>query len=353
MHIICLRVLFAILVVLIAAFIFYMSAQEATKSSNTSGRVIVKIISAIDNSYKLKSPAEQRVIVHSLQKIVRKSAHFCVYGLLGVFAASFLATFKMRFIGRFLLSQLFCSLYAVSDEIHQKFVVGRSCEIRDMLIDSGGAFCGIIVILFIVYICEKRKEVKKVMRKKELIKQNEALTEKLLEANSLIKSLEDSIKDKDNEIRILSEKITALEASLLTKKEEPAEDLPCKEEQEAEITETVAVEQITESVPAQDYHDFDFLRQNNDNKSNDINEYAVKIIGKIVTESVKVNCVLASSGSANKKELINLVLGRTEVAKEEISSILATDLNGDLLKTSIDKECDETLDYFQSILGQI
>ena len=51
--------------------------------------------------------------------------------------------------------------------------------------------------------------------------------------------------------------------------------------------------------------------------------------------------------------LINLVLGRTEVAKEEISSILATDLNGDLLKTSIDKECDETLDYFQSILGQI
>ena len=328
-----------------------MSAQDAVVSSKTSGGVIVEVVETFDNSYHTKNPPEQRAFIRSLHRIVRKIAHFFVYGLLGVFTASFLAAFKMSFVSRFLPSQLFCSLYAVSDEIHQKFVAGRSCRLKDVLIDSGGAFCGIIVILFIVYLCEKRKEVKTVMRKRELIKQNESLTEKLLEADSVIESLENKLKDKDNEIRILNEKIEALENSFIIE-ETPAEVKP--EEVAEQVEEkTVKVEQIPEPVSAQDYHDFDFVGEVSDNKSADINEYAVKVIGKIVTESVKVNCVLASSKNENKKELINLILGRTEVAKEEIYAILATDLNEDLLKTSIDKECAETLDYFQGVLGQI
>ena len=33
-------------------------------------------------------------------------------------------------------SILIGALYAVSDEIHQLFIVGRSCEIRDVIIDT-------------------------------------------------------------------------------------------------------------------------------------------------------------------------------------------------------------------------
>jgi len=38
---------------------------------------------------------------------------------------------------------LSCSLYAVTDEIHQLFVPGRSGELRDVMIDSIAALVGV------------------------------------------------------------------------------------------------------------------------------------------------------------------------------------------------------------------
>jgi len=37
-------------------------------------------------------------------------------------------------------------LYAVTDEIHQSFVPGRSCELRDVLIDSVGVLTGVTIL---------------------------------------------------------------------------------------------------------------------------------------------------------------------------------------------------------------
>ena len=36
------------------------------------------------------------------------------------------------------------ALYAVTDEVHQYFVPGRSCELRDVLVDTSGALTGIL-----------------------------------------------------------------------------------------------------------------------------------------------------------------------------------------------------------------
>ena len=47
--------------------------------------------------------------------------------------------------GNALISLAICILYATSDEIHQNFVKGRSCEFTDVLIDSGGVAFGIII----------------------------------------------------------------------------------------------------------------------------------------------------------------------------------------------------------------
>lgn len=43
----------------------------------------------------------------------------------------------------FIFSLMFCILYAVSDEVHQLFVLGRGAQVTDVLIDSAGAFVGI------------------------------------------------------------------------------------------------------------------------------------------------------------------------------------------------------------------
>ena len=38
--------------------------------------------------------------------------------------------------------------YAISDEVHQLFIVGRSCEVRDVLIDTSGGSIGAFIYYF-------------------------------------------------------------------------------------------------------------------------------------------------------------------------------------------------------------
>lgn len=59
-----------------------------------------------------------------------------------------------------LISTLFCIIYALSDEIHQLFVFGRSGELKDVLIDTIGSFLGIILISKII----NRKNDKKCLK---------------------------------------------------------------------------------------------------------------------------------------------------------------------------------------------
>ena len=47
------------------------------------------------------------------------------------------------------------ALYAVSDEIHQIFVPGRSCQAFDVLIDSSGVLTGTIIMLLFLVLSKK------------------------------------------------------------------------------------------------------------------------------------------------------------------------------------------------------
>jgi len=44
------------------------------------------------------------------------------------------------------LALLLASLYGASDEIHQRFVPNRSCDVRDWVADTGGAALGALVV---------------------------------------------------------------------------------------------------------------------------------------------------------------------------------------------------------------
>ena len=46
------------------------------------------------------------------------------------------------------------SIYAISDEVHQIFIDGRSCELRDWAIDTVGAILGAIGFLVIYLIID-------------------------------------------------------------------------------------------------------------------------------------------------------------------------------------------------------
>ena len=53
---------------------------------------------------------------------------------------------------------IFCFIYACTDEFHQLFVMGRSCEMRDVLIDTLGSFVGILIYYKIKLYINKRQK---------------------------------------------------------------------------------------------------------------------------------------------------------------------------------------------------
>jgi VanZ family protein len=64
--------------------------------------------------------------------------------ILGVLVANCLLNTNVPKPRLFLLALLICILYAISDEIHQMFIPGRSGQVSDVLIDSTGGLVGIL-----------------------------------------------------------------------------------------------------------------------------------------------------------------------------------------------------------------
>jgi len=88
-------------------------------------------------------------------------------------------------------------------------------------------------------------------------------------------------------------------------------------------------------------------------KIDDPIDYGAKTIGKIVISAAQHCNKIAVLNTADSKDLVNLILGRTEVAKAEILNILESENDYDTLKKLIDKEKNETYDYFNSVRAQI
>ena len=110
----------------------------------------------------LSSKTADESAAHSVTDfIVRKLAHFSEYVGLCFLASNAIYQSSKRFIP--LYSCALTSFYAISDEFHQIFVDGRSCEIRDWAIDTVGALVGALAF-YIIYII-----IKKVVKKKNNI----------------------------------------------------------------------------------------------------------------------------------------------------------------------------------------
>ena len=146
-----------IAVVLWMALIFSFSMETAAESSASSGGFIRSLLETFDNDFLTLSNDDQHTKIESLSYIVRKSAHFCIFGMLGILVTSAVSSHGLSPKKTALFSVGICALYAVSDEIHQYFVPGRACMLRDMLIDTCGASCGIAAVSFLIYIVRKHR----------------------------------------------------------------------------------------------------------------------------------------------------------------------------------------------------
>lgn len=150
------RIALLILIILNCITIFSFSAQKADKSSSTSGKVVDVVMEKI---YKNKVTKEREsTIRENLTRIVRKGAHFSIYTCLGILTYTYFGTYQLSKGKRFAYTICFCFLYACSDELHQRFVEGRSCEFGDVCIDTSGATFGTLIVMMFLKIAKLIKK---------------------------------------------------------------------------------------------------------------------------------------------------------------------------------------------------
>lgn len=161
------KLLYFIPVLLWMAVIFWFSANNGDNSSLQSGKVSYMVASVVDKALNLDmSDVERMDFSHSISFIVRKTAHFTEYFILGLLlyiaiSMNFGAVMEMKDLKwkfgyilkmRYFFPVLIVFFYAMTDEIHQYFVPDRCCSFKDVLIDTAGGFTGILIVIIIRYI---------------------------------------------------------------------------------------------------------------------------------------------------------------------------------------------------------
>lgn len=128
--------------------IFCFSAQPGEDSSKVSG-FFVDLLSFLF--------MENEFLMERASFLVRKCAHMSEYALLAIlFYHLFMNTSK--FVYAYPLALLCSFLYACSDEFHQLFVPGRAGMFQDVLIDTTGAFLGLLAVFLLTKLWLKNKK---------------------------------------------------------------------------------------------------------------------------------------------------------------------------------------------------
>ena len=120
------------LVLLWMTVIFLFSHQPATVSSQQSGFFV-----AILNSFAPSIDSQ------FLTFLTRKSAHFISYFILGALVYNAARFHGLPLKRTICISVCIVLSYAISDEIHQLSIPGRSGEVGDVLLDTTAGVIGI------------------------------------------------------------------------------------------------------------------------------------------------------------------------------------------------------------------
>ena len=159
-----------LLVVLWAGVIFYLSSKSAPESTVQSNAVI----NSFNGIFGIEIPDELEF--DKVSGIVRETAHGVEYFILGalVFNAIYLCLNyrkqeellleaetgikcrdPYRMLNSIVCAITICTLYALSDEIHQIPIPGRAFQIMDLTIDFIGIILGVIFVAVLYKIKKK------------------------------------------------------------------------------------------------------------------------------------------------------------------------------------------------------
>lgn len=149
---------------------FFQGTQSGDVSIESSDRIVNPIVEVIEKTVEWLKPKqessesepvketvetspkptenEREILYQKVHYIVRKSAHFFEYGVLGGLAFWMFQGFRSTFWNQVIYSLFMILSVAVMDEYLQSFVA-RTASVSDILIDFSGGITGILILYLI------------------------------------------------------------------------------------------------------------------------------------------------------------------------------------------------------------
>lgn len=137
------RLFLGMLVVGLAVSIFLLSNQPASQSNHLS----MSLANYTLNLFERMTGYDMSLA--EWNRILRKTAHFSLFFFLAIFIMVLFRLWGLRWSTSALTAFFISVAYAMFDEFHQLFVVGRGASWSDVGIDGAGAILGIILTYLI------------------------------------------------------------------------------------------------------------------------------------------------------------------------------------------------------------
>lgn len=156
------KIIFSWILVLIWMLVIFsfsnMNAIESNNKSKNTINTLIDITERLDsneiNNNTQKENKQQ--LIDYLNYPLRKYAHAIIYFILSLLILN--ALHKSNVKNKHFITLLICFLYALTDEYHQTFITGRTGQFIDVIIDTIGAYLGIIIYNIFKRISDKKRQ---------------------------------------------------------------------------------------------------------------------------------------------------------------------------------------------------
>lgn len=154
------KILIWIPAIIMAMLIFGFSKQDGEESTGLSYKAADIILTVCDKAGIVDYNDNNRdSMIESVQFPIRKAAHMTEYAVLSVLIMLALIVDGLKGIRLPVISAIIATVFAATDEFHQRFVPGRYGCLRDVLIDAAGSIIGLMIAYVIYKICVNIKKI--------------------------------------------------------------------------------------------------------------------------------------------------------------------------------------------------
>lgn len=159
------KIMFIFLIVWMIAIFLFSNMDSNSSNSKSQATIhltidtVLKITNKIGLTHKYPSMARKEEVVMKLNKPLRKVAHASIYCFLAIIILTILRLYRLKTNYLGVITLFLCFIFAMTDEFHQTFILGRTGQLSDVVIDTLGSTLGILLWFFIFMLFSKQKEV--------------------------------------------------------------------------------------------------------------------------------------------------------------------------------------------------